>query len=205
MSRGKASRRASARGRRLGRLRLATILTALSAVIVGIVLTAKVRPEHSLPLSDQSIIRHEAKEKHLNPALIAAVIYAETKFQPRVSSAGALGLMQILPSTAQYLANVSHGTKFTVSDLTDPEINIAYGSYYLSYLLKHYGGAQLPAIAAYNAGIANVDRWAASATTKGHRLRLADIPFPETRVYVARVLSAERTYSRFYASQLGLG
>lgn len=205
MSRARASRSSPARARRWGKPRLVAVLAALVAVIVGISLTAKVRPEHSLPLSDQGIIRHQAQEKHLDPALIAAVIYAETKFEPRESSAGALGLMQILPSTAEYLAKVSHGTSFTVSDLANPEVNIAYGSYYLRYLLEHYGGSQLSAIAAYNAGITNVDGWTAKARAAGRVLRLTDIPFPETRAYVTRVLHAESAYSRFYAKQLGLG
>lgn len=191
--------------RRRGRLRLTVVLAALAAVIVGIALTAKVRPENSMPLADTAIIRHQAREKHLSPALIAAVIYAETKFDPRESSAGAQGLMQILPSTAEYLAHLSGGTTFTTSDLANPEVNIAYGSYYLSYLLKHYGGAQLPAIAAYNAGLTNVDQWSSKAREQGATLTVQDIPFPQTRAYVARVLSAESTYTRFYGKQLGLG
>jgi soluble lytic murein transglycosylase len=185
-------------------MRMAAILTLVVALIVGVALTAKVRREHSLPLADQSIIRHQAQEKHLDPALIAAVIYAETKFQPRESSAGAEGLMQILPSTAEYLARITHGTTFTTSDLANPEVNIAYGSYYLSYLLKYYGGSQLPAIAAYNAGLTNVDQWSAKARAQGRQLAIGDIPFSQTRAYVTKVLDAERTYHHFYAKQLGL-
>jgi soluble lytic murein transglycosylase len=194
----------SSRAGRRGQMRLVAILCLGVALIAGVALTAKVRPEHSLPLADESIIRHQAQEKHLSPALIAAVIYAETKFVPRESSAGAQGLMQILPSTAKYLAKVTDGTTFTTSDLADPEVNIAYGSYYLRYLLEHYGGAQLPAIAAYNAGLTNVDAWSAKARAQGRQLSLTDIPFPQTRAYVSKVLSAESTYSRFYAKQLGL-
>jgi soluble lytic murein transglycosylase len=195
--------RSNAAGRR-GRMRLVAILTLGIALIVGVALTAKVRREHSLPLADESIIRHQAQEKHLSPALIAAVIYAETKFVARESSAGAQGLMQILPSTAEYRAKVTDGTTFTTGDLANPEVNIAYGSYYLRYLLEHYGGAQLPAIAAYNAGLTNVDEWSAKARAQGRQLGLNDIPFPQTRAYVSKVLSAESTYSHFYAKQLGL-
>lgn len=204
MSARRASRSASVGAGRLRRLRLAAVLTLVVALIVGIALTAKVRREHSLPLADVAIIRHQAQEKHLNPALIAAVIYAETKFDPRESSAGAQGLMQILPSTAEYLARITHGTTFTVSDLANAEVNIAYGSYYLSYLLQHYDGAQLPAIAAYNAGLTNVDHWSQKARATGGELALRDIPFPQTRAYVSKVMSAESTYTQFYAKQLGL-
>jgi peptidoglycan lytic transglycosylase len=204
MSVQRSSRSAGLRARRRGRLRLTAFLTLALAVVVGLALTAKVRREHSLPLADESIIRHQAQEKHLDPALVAALIYAETKFDPRESSAGAQGLMQILPSTAEYLAKITHGTTFTVGDLADPEVNIAYGSYYLSYLLQHYAGSQLPAIAAYNAGLTNVDQWSASARSQGRQLALSDIPFPQTRAYVSKVLGAESTYTRYYAKQLGL-
>ena len=112
------------------------------------------------------MIREQAAEKHLDPALIAAVIYAETKFDPRPSSAGAEGLMQILPATAYYLAQLSGGSSFTASDLATPSVNVAYGSYYLRYLLDHYGGNEMLAVAAYNGGLTNVDRWVAQAHAK---------------------------------------
>src|SRR6202451_4057626 len=109
--------------------------------------------ELTLPLSDASVIREQAQAKQLDPALIAAVIYAETKFEPRTSSAGAEGLMQIEPETAEFLAKLSGGYSFTRGDLGTPKINVAYGSYYLRYLLDHYEGNEMLAIAAYNAGL----------------------------------------------------
>src|ERR1700683_3356152 len=113
------------------------------ALVCGVLVLARLNRGASngtLPLSDASIIREQAAQKKLDPALIAAVIYAETKFDPRPSSAGAEGLMQILPSTAYYLAHLSGGITFTAGDLADPSVNVAYGSYYLRYLLNHYGG-----------------------------------------------------------------
>jgi soluble lytic murein transglycosylase len=159
---------------------------------------------HGLPLSDASVIREQAAEKHLDPSLIAAVIYAETKFDPRPSSAGAQGLMQILPTTAYYLARLSGGSRFTAGDLATPSINVAYGSYYLRYLLDHYDGNEMLAVAAYNGGLTNVDRWVAQARAEGTPLSEEAIPFPETREYVRRVLSAQRAYRSTYARQLGL-
>jgi len=159
-------------------------------------------PEPGLPLRDASVIRRQAADKQLDPALIAAVIYAETKFEPRTSSAGALGLMQILPETANFIANKSGGTRFNTSDLATPAINLAYGSWYLRYLLDHYNGRELPAIAAYNAGLANVDEWLARADGS---LTVADIPFPETQAYVQRVLQAQHEYRTSYPRQLGYG
>jgi soluble lytic murein transglycosylase len=133
------------------------------------------------------------------------VIYAETKFDPRTSIAGAEGLMQILPATADFIAHLSGGVRFTTSDLATPSINVAYGSYYLRYLLDHYNGEEMLAVAAYNAGLANVDSWVARSSAQGRRLTVEDIPFAETRAYVQRVLEAQREYRASYASQLGLG
>jgi soluble lytic murein transglycosylase len=160
--------------------------------------------EHfALPLHHQDIIRQQAQEKHLDPALIAAVIYAETKFDPRPSAAGAQGLMQILPQTAEFLARRSGARTFTTADLATPQVNIAYGSYYLRYLLDEYGGNTMLAVAAYNGGEANVSRWLADAHAQGRRLTIDTIPFPETRAYVSKVLQAQRDYRRTYASELG--
>jgi soluble lytic murein transglycosylase len=157
----------------------------------------------TLPLEHADIIRQQAREKHVDPALIAAVIYAETKFDPRTSPAGAEGLMQILPATAVFLAHRSGATTFTTADLATPQVNIAYGSYYLRYLLDEYHGDETLALAAYNGGEANVDRWVAAAHAAGQPFSLAAIAFPETRDYVSTVESAEREYRANYASQLG--
>ena len=159
--------------------------------------------DFTLPLAYQDVIREQAADKHLDPALIAAVIYAETKFDPRPSSVGAEGLMQIMPQTAKFLAHRSGATTFTTADLGTPQVNIAYGSYYLRFLLDHYGQSKLMAIAAYNGGEANVDRWVASAHADGHRFSLSDIPFPETRAYVQKVLAAQGAYRRKYRTELG--
>jgi soluble lytic murein transglycosylase len=188
------------------RTRVATATVVLCTLVVAIVLSeVKHAVSHrGLPLTNASIIREQAAAKHLDPALIAAVIYAETKFDPRPSTAGAQGLMQILPATAYYLAHLSGGTRFTASDLDTPSINVAYGSYYLRYLLDHYNGNEMLAVAAYNGGLANVDGWAAQANTSGGELTVATIPFPETREYVQRVLAAQQTYRATYPRELGL-
>jgi soluble lytic murein transglycosylase len=157
-----------------------------------------------LPLSQAGVIRQQAAAKRLDPALIAAVIYAESKFEPRPSSAGAQGLMQILPATAYFIAHLSGGSRFTASDLSTPSVNVAYGSFYLRYLLDHYGGNEMLALAAYNGGLANVDSWVAHADAAGTTLTLAGIPFSETRAYVQRVLAAQQAYRTTYPRELGL-
>ncbi len=204
------SRAAAARRRSLARRRrivrgIVVLVVLVAGVALAMPLLQKAVNELTLPLADASIIRQQAAEKHLDPALIAAVIYAETKFDARTSPAGALGLMQMLPSTAEYLARRSGGTTFTTADLAEPAVNIAYGSYYLRYLLNHYHGNEMLAIAAYNGGITNVDRWVSEARADGHGFTIDDIPFPETRDYVLRVLGAQRDYRHTYASQLGYG
>jgi soluble lytic murein transglycosylase len=185
----------------------AAIATVVLGSLLAVIVLSEVKhavSHRGLPLTDASIIREQAAAKHLDPALIAAVIYAETKFDPRPSAAGAQGLMQILPATAYYLAHLSGGTRFTASDLGRPSINLAYGSYYLRYLLDHYNGNEMLAVAAYNGGLANVDSWAAQANSAGEQLTVAAIPFPETRAYVQRVLGAEQAYRATYPQELGL-
>ena len=191
----------------MSRRALAAVATVtLSTLVVVLVLSEVKHAVHHrpLPLTDASIIREQAAAKHLDPALIAAVIYAESKFEPRTSAAGAQGLMQILPATAYYLAHLSGGTRFTVSDLDTPRINVAYGSYYLRYLLNHYSGNEAMAVAAYNGGLANVDSWLARASAEGRALTVEAIPFNETRAYVQRVLKAQQAYRATYPRELGL-
>jgi soluble lytic murein transglycosylase len=189
-------------GRVLGTIAAIAAMVLFAGVVAS--MFQNVERNQALPLSDASIIREQAAAKDLDPALIAAVIYAETKFDPRPSTAGAEGLMQILPSTAYYLAHLSGGITFTARDLGDPSVNVAYGSYYLRYLLDHYRGNEMLAIAAYNGGLTNVDRWVAHADASGKHLAVAEIPFAQTREYVRRVLSAQAAYRETYPRQLGL-
>jgi soluble lytic murein transglycosylase len=189
-------------GRVLGTITAIAVMVLFAGVVVS--MFQNVERNQALPLSDASIIREQAAAKDLDPALIAAVIYAETKFDPRPSTAGAEGLMQILPSTAYYLAHLSGGITFTARDLGDPSVNVAYGSYYLRYLLDHYNGNEMLAIAAYNGGLTNVDQWVEHADATGKHLVVAEIPFAQTREYVRRVLSAQAAYRETYPRQLGL-
>jgi soluble lytic murein transglycosylase len=155
--------------------------------------------EITLPLRHEDIIRQQAAAKGLDPAFLAGVIYTESKFRDLTSHAGAKGLMQLTPDTAQYIAQHSGGTKFELSDLSTPQVNISYGAWYLRYLMNKYDDNVVLALAAYNAGGGNVDKWLAEGRT-----RVRDIPFPETREYVKRVLDARGAYAREYKAELGL-
>ena len=145
-----------------------------------------------LPLRHEDIIRQQADQKGIDPALIAGVIYAESHFRDgQVSAAGAQGLMQLTPQTARYIARKSGGVAFKIDDLGTPQVNIAYGAYYLRYLMKRYGDNEAFALAAYNGGEGNVDRWIAKARAKDEALTIDAIPFAETRAYVTRVQDAQ--------------
>src|SRR5919202_6182690 len=140
-----APRRAAARRRAVRRRRIGAILGA--ALVPGLVVALGWPSFHhavreiALPLRHEDIIRQQARDKGLDPALIAGVIYAESRFvDDRTSPAGAQGLMQLTPGTAKYIARKSGGTAFRVSDLATPQVNIAYGAFYLRYLMQHYAG-----------------------------------------------------------------
>ena len=195
-------RRAAVRRRRF------TLLLALLAVgglaLLWFSAGEKALREITLPLRHEDIIRQQAREKHLDPALIAAVIYQESKFSPRTSARGAEGLMQILPRTAEFIAQRSGGTRFVPSDLATPQVNIAYGSWYLRYMIDRYDGNETLAVAAYNAGEHNVDTWVERAGGEDNFDAKKDIPFPETRHYVQSVHDHRKLYREHYGKELGL-
>lgn len=147
------------------------------------------------PLKYAPVVRSRAAKDRLDPALLAAVIEEESKFNAGAKSrTGAIGLMQLQPATAKGIAIRTHGSTFVTSDLYNPDINISYGAWYLRHLLDKYRNEE-NALAAYNAGQQNVDRWLANGQS---------IQFPETRAYVSRVERLKGIYRRAYPGQLGL-
>ena len=146
------------------------------------------------PLRYDSIVRAHAQHYDLDAAFLAAVIEDESKFDANAkSSAGAIGLMQLQPTTAKGIAIRTGGSKFVLSDLYNPELNVRYGAWYLHHLMLKYGDERL-ALAAYNAGQENVDRWRAAGE---------DVQFPETRAYIDKVERLKTIYRRAYAHELG--
>jgi peptidoglycan lytic transglycosylase len=178
-----------------------------TAVLIGLVFGVLVAggifdraiQELTLPLRHEDIIRQQSAEKGVDAALIAAVIYSESKFADQTSSAGARGLMQITPEAANEIERLSGGTSFELADLSDPEINIRYGTFLLRELLDRFDGDEAAALAAYNAGPANAERWG------GSDLSVEEIPFPETRAYVEEVLDKRGAYRDEYRKELGYG
>jgi soluble lytic murein transglycosylase len=191
--------------RKVRRRRLVALGT--TAALLGVLIGALVASgafdhalqELTLPLRHEDVIRQQAEEKSVDAALIAAVIYSESKFTDQTSSAGARGLMQITPEAADTIAKNSEATSFELKDLGDPEINIRYGTFLLAELLQRYDGDEAAALAAYNAGPGNADKWG------GSELTVEAIPFPETRAYVEEVLEKRDEYRQEYASELGYG
>ncbi|HKF81097.1 MAG TPA: lytic transglycosylase domain-containing protein [Thermoleophilaceae bacterium] len=180
------------------------------ALLAGIALALALGPirdairEVTLPLRHDDIIRQQARTKGVDADLIAAVIYEESKFRDQTSHAGARGLMQITPRTADFIARRSGGTRFKQGDLATPQINIAFGTYYLRYLIERYDGNESLAVAAYNAGETNVDKWVRRAGGPGSFDVDRDIPFPETRHYIHGVQKHRKDYLDHYADDLGL-
>jgi soluble lytic murein transglycosylase len=189
--------------RRLAAVAAALVVVALAAVLV-------VRHEQPgwwvrlwYPLDYPTVISGNARLYHLDPALVAAVIYEESQFDPQArSDAGAVGLMQLLPDTARGIAIHTGGTDFDPgTDLLDPDLNVRYGCWYLRHLRQKYRGYRNGdelALAAYNAGQANVDEWIAR-TPAGQDVR---IPFAETRAYVDDVKRLQGLYRRAYHTEL---
>lgn len=172
------------------------LLVAVAAV--GFVLVEDTMPSWyarlRYPLEYDHIVASHARNYDLDPALLAAVVYRESRFDAdAVSPSGAVGLMQLLPSTAEGIALHTGGSEFVAADLYDPELNVRYGAFYLRRLLRKYDDVEL-ALAAYNAGQTNVDRWLD---------RGGEIEFAETRAYVEGVLEAREVYTDAYADELG--
>jgi soluble lytic murein transglycosylase len=154
--------------------------------------------EAFLPLRHDDIIRQQAARFDLDPALIAAIINEESGFSDQTSEAGARGLMQITPDTADTIEKLSGGETFVYEDLADPDLNIRYGTFYLDHLLERFEGNEVAALAAYNAGPENVESWG------GAGLEVEAIEFGDTHAYVENVLEGRQDYRDAYADDLGL-
>ena len=147
------------------------------------------------PLRYEETIRAAGAENGVEPALVAAVIRTESRFDEEVrSSRGAYGLMQLLPETAHFISERDG----VGGDYRDPETNIRMGTWYLGYLQDRYEGDERLALTAYNSGEGQVDGWISEGGFDVAR----DIPFEETHAYVEDVLEARETYAELYGRNL---
>lgn len=166
-------------------------------VILALVICAVAMLLRYYPLRYFDIIGKNADEFGLAPEFVCAVIHAESRFVSGVvSSAGASGLMQITESTAYWLAEKMGLDGFDYGNVTEPELNIRLGCFYLDMLIKRYGDMET-ALCAYNAGSGNVDKWLGDPDYSSDERTLDHIPFPETREYVRRVAKSRDVYSLY--------
>ena len=171
-------------------------------LIVLLIMGAIVALLAVFPLRHSDIIERYAQIYAHDPAFIAAVIHAESKFRPyAVSRAGAQGLMQITPATGEWLASRLGLEDFTNDQLFDVEVNIMLGSFYLRSLLDGNGQDVRLALAAYNAGTGNVRKWLNDPELSHNGKTLDHIPFEETRTYIERVLFNQRVYGIIYQNR----
>lgn len=134
----------------------------------------------------------------VDPELVAALIYVESKFNPQARSRkGARGLMQIMPETAAWVGE-QKGLVLTAEDLDRPEVNLQIGIWYLGYLFREFNGDRVLSLAAYNAGLEKVKTWLSTGVWAGKVTDLHRIPYRETRQYVAKTMRTYYIYHYLY-------
>lgn len=174
--------------------------TALSCVVLGWFyfthLDDPLARQVAYPFNYRDVVMAAAEKEQVPPSLVASVILAESKYKNTAESeTGALGLMQLMPDTARWVAQqVGHGN-YTDRQLKEPETNIELGTWYLGHLLKEFNGDEVQALAAYNAGRGHVESWLNENKWNG---MVDTIPFPETRSYVKAVLQYQQKYEALY-------
>ncbi len=152
------------------------------------------------PLEYEEIILAQSIEYELDFYLVNSIIYVESKFDSKVTSnKGAIGLMQIMPKTGVWIADNLGYDNFEVDELYDPEVNVRCGCWYLSELMKKFDGNLIAVLAAYNGGEGNVSRWLEEERWDGRHENVNDIPFPETRGYVSKVMDVSSKYRYIYS------
>lgn len=173
------------------------ILLALAGAAAVLLVPAGQRLAY--PLRYRALIISSAREAELDPALVAAVIYCESRFDPSaVSPAGAVGLMQVMPATALWLSEQEGWKPPEGEALADPAVNIALGCAMLRRMINLYRDADT-ALAAFNAGPGRVDEWLADARYSADGRTLTDIPYPQTSAYVRKVRAAYEKYQALYS------
>lgn len=148
----------------------------------------------------QTVVKYSCEAK-LDPFLVAALIRNESRFRTNViSDEGAIGLMQLIPETANWVAGEMGIGNIEPGKLDDPELNLKLGTWYLAYLLREFNGSIACAIAAYNCGLSNVKRWLSDGTWSGELEAVHQIPFPETRDFVRNVIRDSKRYAAIYST-----
>jgi soluble lytic murein transglycosylase len=154
------------------------------------------------PIYYQQEIKQGAENHNIDPFLIAAMIRVETNYQYHLESKkGAIGIMQLMPETASWIVDAANFKPHSPDDLLKVDVNINLGAWYISWLTKQYNGNLLYAIAAYNAGQGNVNKWKQNEIWDGTEAGINQIPFGETRHYVQRVIYYYAKYQKLYKNK----
>ena len=182
-----------------GYLKLASLLLVLIVAGAGVYHAYYYFMKRAYPIAYADIVTAEAQKYGMEPAMIYAIIRTESNFRPSVvSDAGAVGLMQVMPDTFEWLQKRSGREELLdKSSLTDPQVNIQYGVYLLSVLVKEYTNEKT-ALSAYNAGMGTVGRWLADDAISSDGITLETIPYEETGQYVDKVLKSREMYRKLY-------
>lgn len=155
--------------------------------------------KYMYPYPYRQFIEYYADRYQMDECLIAGVALAESKFEPTAQSVhGAQGIMQIMPETAAWIAYQIEDDDFSAAEMYEPEKNIKYGTWYLASLNEEFFGNKVLMLAAYNAGRGNVHEWMEKYGWNENFSDYKQIPFPETREYVQKVLKYERKYKKLY-------
>ena len=182
--------------KRARRICIAAALLVL-ALVMALVLGRELE-KRTYKLNYSNSIAQYAKEYKLDPYLIASMIHCESDNRPdAVSSDGAIGLMQIMPTTGEWIAGKLQIEDFDTDMLFEPSVNIRFGCWYLRFLLDRYDQDRQLTVAAYNAGHGTVDKWMDDPEVSAGG-RLVDIPYPETKTYVEKVQRAYEKYEFLY-------
>ena len=183
--------------------RLLLLLLILLVIVVLLIGYSKPFLKMLYPIPYKDEINKFAQQFGLDPLLVTAVIRTESKFDPEArSSKGAVGLMQLMPETARWAAG-KMGIEYSKTNLFDPEANILIGCWYLSLLKHQFNGNFVAALAAYNGGRTFVNQWLNEKQWDGSYEDIDNIPFPETREYVKRVIRNYKIYQRIYEDRGG--
>jgi soluble lytic murein transglycosylase len=176
--------------------RYAALALVLAAGLLLVTAASGIRQRWLYPLAHQELIVHFARENNLSPSLVAAVVRQESHFRANArSSMGALGLMQLLPSTARWVSEELARVPYAPETLLLPEVNLRLGATYLGHLRDRFRDEPVLYLSAYNAGPQVVEEW---LRRQEGQLTIPEIPFPETRAYVASVLRLQARYGELY-------
>ena len=187
--------------KRSGKIQQLIILVVLIVIVIGLISQSNWFWRMVYPLRYGELISESSQKYGLDPALVAAMIFVESKFKPTACShKGARGLMQIMPETGQWIAEQLERTDYQESMLYEPALNIEFGSWYLASLKREFNHQLVIVLAAYNAGRGNVARWL-EEDWDGQQKSVSQLPFDETRNYVNQILKVYQYYQKLYQPQ----